>query len=441
MTTSSSIVPAPTSRLYIVTLGFAVAVGMWLTGYVCHLPGLTVPRPVTLAGMLAWLPAGGVLAGRLAGAGAGGGALVGLVSALVNLLILGSVVAVGDSPNAVVPSMLLWVPGSLVLSCALAAVGAAVTPARGAALDRDAWRTGFALVASVATLLVVIAGGLVTSMEVGLAVPDWPNSFGWNMFLYPLAKMTADTGIYYEHAHRLYGSLVGLTTIVLAVVLWSDERPWIRKLVVLLVVMVIVQGVLGGTRVIATNLATAIVHGVFGQVFLVAVALTWAVTARSWRDARAAPAESASTDHTMTGLLVFVILLQLVSGALYRHLYTEEVPMPWPAHLHLTLAALVACLGFVVGLRAWAKHPDQPMLRRFGAAMLGLLGLQLLLGISALIAVLARRDGPYVAEVAITTAHQANGAIVLVVSAQLAVWARRGLVAQPGATEAVEATA
>jgi len=99
----------------------------------------------------------------------------------------------------------------------------------GASLDGLAWRTGFAGVAVVAGLLVVVAGGLVTSLEAGLAVPDWPNSFGSNMFLYPLAKMTG--GIYYEHAHRLYGSLVGLTTIVLAVVLWfTDDRIWLRAL-------------------------------------------------------------------------------------------------------------------------------------------------------------------------------------------------------------------
>ena len=85
-------------------------------------------------------------------------------------------------------------------------------------LDSIALGLGFtavhANVTVAATFLLVVAGGLVTSNEAGLAVVDWPNSFGYNMFLYPLAKMTG--GIYYEHAHRLYGSLVGLTTIVLA---------------------------------------------------------------------------------------------------------------------------------------------------------------------------------------------------------------------------------
>ena len=110
------------------------------------------------------------------------------------------------------------------------------------------WTALFSKVGVAATFLLVVAGGLVTSNEAGLAVVDWPNSFGSNMFLFPLARMTG--GIYYEHAHRLFGALVGLTTIVLAVRLWRyDNRGWLKRLSLVAVVLVIVQGSLGGLRV------------------------------------------------------------------------------------------------------------------------------------------------------------------------------------------------
>ena len=120
---------------------------------------------------------------------------------------------------------------------------------------------------------------MVTGQQAGLAVVDWPNSFGSNMFLYPLSRMTG--GVFYEHAHRLLGSLVGLTTLVLAVFLWrTDERRGVKLLAAAALLLVIVQGVLGGLRVTGRftssmdpahtdpNLTLAIVHGVTGQVFL-----------------------------------------------------------------------------------------------------------------------------------------------------------------------------
>ena len=147
--------------------------------------------------------------------------------------------------------------------------------------------------AAAATLLVVIAGGLVTSLDAGMAVPDWPSSFGSNMFLYPLARMTG--GVYYEHAHRLYGSLVGLTTIVLAVVVWrTDRRRWLRGFAVLLVVMVVAQGVMGGFRVTLTNRHLAAAHGIFGQVFFATVVLAWTFLTRAWIDAGGAAASSST---------------------------------------------------------------------------------------------------------------------------------------------------
>src|SRR2546427_4173096 len=95
------------------------------------------------------------------------------------------------------------------------------------------------------TVLLVLAGSLVTSTGSGLAVPDWPTSYGWSMFTFPLTNMVG--GIFYEHGHRLIASSVGFFTIVLAFWLWRAEpRRWVRVLGFSALGAVILQGVLGG---------------------------------------------------------------------------------------------------------------------------------------------------------------------------------------------------
>src|SRR5438094_8352425 len=110
------------------------------------------------------------------------------------------------------------------------------------------WLNRFAWLTCVATLLLICSGGMVTSKNVGLAVPDWPTTFGYNMFLFPVSKWVG--GILFEHTHRLMGSLVGFLTIILAVWLWvREDRPWVRNLGAIAVFGVILQGILGGLRV------------------------------------------------------------------------------------------------------------------------------------------------------------------------------------------------
>ncbi|NNF41871.1 MAG: hypothetical protein HKN62_02290 [Phycisphaerales bacterium] len=428
-----------TSGLDVLTVAFATTVAMWAIGYVCRLPGAVVPAWAVLFVLLACPLAGGFALGRRAGRGVAGGAAAGAISAVLNLLVLGSVLA-GDASDPLRPMAALWIPGSILASAVLAGVGAAFARPRSTLIAGDRWPSGFALVATVATLLVVLAGGLVTSLEAGLAVPDWPNSFGSNMFLYPLARMTG--GVYFEHAHRLYGSLVGLTTIVLAAVIFrTDDRRWLRTLAVVAIVMVVGQGVMGGLRVtgrltlstdaaeLTPNLALAIVHGVFGQIFLATVSLIWAFTTRTWRESASRVHPAAGTERGLAWSLLVLMIAQITFGALYRHLATPETPLPWPAHAHFTLAAIVTVLAAMVGLRLAAKHAEIMPLRRLGVVLLIALGGQLLLGLAALIAVMLKRDAasPGLGEVLLATAHQANGAFMLVVCAQIVAWTHRFL--------------
>ena len=130
------------------------------------------------------------------------------------------------------------------------------------------WLHRYAKFVSAATVLLLVAGGLVTSTGSGLAVPDWPTSYGWNMFTFPMKHMVG--GIFYEHGHRLIASGVGFLTIVLAIWIWRAEaRRWMRVLGFTALAAVCVQGLLGGITVLyflPTAVSTA--HAGLAQMFL-----------------------------------------------------------------------------------------------------------------------------------------------------------------------------
>src|SRR5919108_3165242 len=132
--------------------------------------------------------------------------------------------------------------------------------------DVGVWPHRLAVILACATFPLLFIGGLVTSKGAGLAVPDWPTTFGYNMFLYPWSKMVGN--IFYEHSHRLAASAVGLLTIALALVLWLRERrSWLRWLGVAALLLVIFQGIIGGLRVILLENVLAMVHAALAQLF------------------------------------------------------------------------------------------------------------------------------------------------------------------------------
>ncbi len=189
-----------------------------------------------------------------------------------------------------------------------------------------------ALLTAAATFPLIFMGGLVTSKQAGLSVPDWPNSYGYNMFLFPIRLWQG--GIFFEHLHRLMASAVGFLAIVLTAFAWkSEDRRWVRWLATGVLGMVIFQGVLGGLRVIFLKLNLAIVHACVAQAFFCLAALVAVVTSRWWIDA---PDLSGMTDHgeklIRTGLIaVAVIYAQLMIGAVMRHyeagLAVTDVPL------------------------------------------------------------------------------------------------------------------
>jgi cytochrome c oxidase assembly protein subunit 15 len=418
-------------RNFVLPLAFATTVSMWAIAYVGRLPAVMAPGWLLLGLMLGVVALWGWVAGSRAGSGWLGGALVGGLAAVLNLLILGSLLTQAEG-GSILPSAALWVPGSILIVAAIGGGVAAVPGGSGSEATASDWTALFSKVAVAATFLLVVAGGLVTSNEAGLAVVDWPNSFGSNMFLFPLARMTG--GIYYEHAHRLFGALVGLTTIALAIRLWRhDGRRWLARLAVAAVILVVLQGMLGGLRVtggftlsvseadMAPSLGLALVHGVLGQVFLGVMVAIAVFTSRLWLGA---PPPEASPhfvdDRVFQRWFIGILIAQLVLGAAQRHLAALLI-------VHLSLAAIVIVLALMVGGRAWWLHRESPPMEILGKLLISLASAQVFLGIAALAVTQGKATvgSPTTIEVTITTAHQATGAVILALSVALHLWTRR----------------
>jgi cytochrome c oxidase assembly protein subunit 15 len=220
-----------------------------------------------------------------------------------------------------------------------------------------------ALVTVAATLVLIVFGGLVTNTGAALAVPDWPTTFGHNLFLFPWSEMIG--GVFYEHSHRLLGAAVGLLTLALAAALWSAGP--LRWLGVAAVVAVCIQGLLGGLRVVLLEETLAIVHGCLAQAFFALLAAIAFLTSRR------AAAPSRGTDPSLRALTLgagALIYLQIVFGALLTHAGRID--------LHLATAAAIVVLVPIATARL-ARTGD-PVVVPISRVLLVLLALQLVLG-------------------------------------------------------------
>lgn len=272
------------------------------------------------------------------------------------------------------------------------------------------WPHRLAIFLVCATFPLLFIGGLVTSKGVGLAVPDWPTTFGYNMFLYPWSKMVG--GIFYEHSHRLIASGVGLLTIALAVVLWLRERrSWVRWLGMAALGLVIIQGVIGGLRVVWLEHDLAIIHACLAQAFVALAVALAVVTSAEWREGPVnKPLVDGSRLTRLCASTTALIYVQAVFGAMLRH------RGEW-LEAHLLFAALVSLHVILVIVRVTNVTPAQRNLT-YPAAFLGLLLIaQLLLGVVSYVAKFtAMLRVPIDGLVVLTTSHLVVGALMLVIS-------------------------
>ncbi len=290
----------------------------------------------------------------------------------------------------------------------------------------SAWLHRFAWLTAGTTLMLILAGGLVTSTGSGLAVPDWPTTFGHNMFLYPWSQMVG--GIFYEHSHRLIGSLVGLLTLVLALWLWlRGERRWLCWLGAGALGMVVVQGVLGGLRVILLQQTLALIHACLAQAFFALTVVLVLATSRQWRG----PSWPVATPHAgsvrrLALAAAALVYLQIVFGAILRHTGSA-------LEVHILLALVVGLHVVLLARRVFKACPNQEKLTRPVLALCLLLGLQLFLGLGAYWGRFGML-GP--ARVVITTAHVVTGALMWAAALTVALQAYRFLALSQGESSA-----
>ena len=195
-------------------------------------------------------------------------------------------------------------------------------------LNRFAWFTAFA------TLLLICSGGMVTSKGVGLAVPDWPTTFGYNMFLFPVSKWIG--GVLFEHTHRLIASTVGFLTIILAIWLWrAEDRQTVKTLGLVAVGAVILQGILGGLRVTMLKDQIGIFHACLAQAFLGLLVLIAITTTNFWRtlNLNALSIQVSEKFISLKRIAIgttIVIYVQLALGATMRHQHKDLAILDFP---------------------------------------------------------------------------------------------------------------
>ena len=281
------------------------------------------------------------------------------------------------------------------------------------------------------TVLLILAGSLVTSHDAGLSVPDWPTSYGWNMFTFPPRMWVAN--IFYEHGHRLIASTVGFFTIVLATWLWmKDSRAWLRSFGGAALAAVVAQGLLGGLTVLFfLPPAVSTAHAALAEIFFcmtVAIAL---FTSPGWMrgdddaaDSHGPEAPVSATLGRLATLTTILIYVQILIGATMRHtgaglaipdfplMFGGIVPDHWNARIaihfaHRLGAVVVAIAVASTAVSVWRRHPDRVELAHPSLVLVLLTIVQLTLGA---LTIITRRD-PW-----INSVHVVFGALVLTTS-------------------------
>jgi len=469
-----------------VAAGFAAAVAAWVFWFLVQIPHVRVAAPLAAVLVLGAQTVVMVWRLRAHGVGVRAGALGGLVAAAVDLLWLGAQLSSeAEGASETRPDAWLILVGFTALNAVLGlAAGWAAQRLRREGPPSN-WLTALAGTTAIAIAPLLFIGGLVTSTESGLAVPDWPTTYHANMFLYPLGGLV-NSRVFLEHAHRLFGMMAGLTTYTLATaavtrcrrpvgrfafwlllvglaggfvssvalpVMGLEESGPVRAAVhyviggfagpgiilaffcgfrpaaaMLLLLALTVQGIFGGLRVTEQSQALAVVHGVSGQlVFALAVALF------AWYCGKVEhPPNTHRSPRVFAKITLGAVVLQLIFGAMFRHLGS-----PHPLWAHVGWAFVVAICALV--LAALCMRTEVPRLRRVGQWLVGAVSVQFVLGWLAFFLVISADDrGPIptatrlaeakdvpLLETLVATVHQANGAFVLALVTLAAVWSWR----------------
>lgn len=434
-----------------ITIGFASAAVMWMVAWLLHMPGVHVPSsiavpilmvPLFLISML-WLkdvlPANRLKTGVIAGFFAG----------LINLLILGSNIVVqpettaemSDQANTLAPNAAVVVLGSLILSMVVGLIAGVVAGKKESATSATAttWRSRFAWVTALTYLPLIAVGGAVTSTDSGLAVPDAVTTYGAISILFPLELM-AEPRIFLEHSHRLFGTLAGLTTLILMIrVLLGEKRKLPKVLTILLFLAVSIQGYMGIIRVAEESTFFAIVHGIFAQLVFAGALSTAIILSDKFTTAEPSEEtiEAAKRARLFMLITVIALVVQLALGAVTRHLNSGHAMMAHMGFAFITIMLVI--IGGALCMRTGKVHLSGKSIRPFGAILHGLVTVQFTLGFAVLGMAWEGDDAaalPTAENLAqaapietgaalITTSHHIVGALVLATATGALVWAIR----------------
>ncbi len=280
------------------------------------------------------------------------------------------------------------------------------------------WRFRFTALTALATWVLMGWGAFVTSIEAGLAVPDWPSSYSsWDP-LNPWPGWWRVTPLLAEHGHRLLGMAVGMLTVALAIWTWiAESRRWLRWLSLGAAALVSFQGLLGGLRVVWLSLDLAVVHASVAQLFLALVAGMALFTSPAWLRGDA-PAPGL---HRPTLFLAVAIWGQILLGALLRHPGTGLDPLLATVHIG---GALVVLFGALALFRCTPR--SAPVVSPASRLLAVLVVVQAFLGLFAWLVTLddAGMLVPSNLQVVLNTSHASLGAILMAIGAvaALAAW-------------------
>lgn len=443
--------------------GVATALAMWILWWLFHLPGFRLP-PAVLVALLAITKLVALTAwARWMGRRIAWPATVaaGLIAALLNTLLLGSALVeqvsttaeLAGAPNRLRPGAAVGIVAFLAASAGVGAIAGLigrVTAPRAQPPGPVRTLAALAVTTAVAFVPLIVVGGAVTSTDSGMAVPDAVTSYGAVSFLFPLSLMAGEWGeprIFLEHTHRLFGSLVGLVTLLTLIWTWAvDRRPGPRWLAAAVFALVCVQGLLGALRVGENSAWLAMAHGAFGQgVFASGVALAAVLTAAGRSTVPEPTARLAGRVRGLAGVALACTGLQLLLGAMSRHMGAAHAT--WS---HAAFAFIVATAVGLLGLALRGADGSSPAGRAYrllGAWVMGLIAFQFALGFVVLWEVmsngpsgpiptapeLATAPPPNLTEAVLATLHQTNGAAVLALVTLAAVWSwAHGSVPTPG---------
>lgn len=218
------------------------------------------------------------------------------------------------------------------------------------------WVHRFAVLTTCVALLPVTLGALTTSEGAGMAFPDWPTSDGYNMLFYPWLQSTGDR--FLEHGHRLAGMLIGIFSIGLVAMVWKFERRlWVTVASFVILLSVVVQGVLGGLRVLENDPRLAMIHGLFASLVFALMAAVALFTSRSWINAasREMPRDP-NFARPWAVAAVAAIVAQYSLGGLLRHLGTAVFE-----HMGMAVVVLTSVTALLVAARktkqSWISRP------------------------------------------------------------------------------------